>query len=212
MGNKQNPLARYIGQVWNAVNYYQTLLSENSIIIGDFNSNQIWDEKERVGNHTDVVNLLKAHNIESLYHNQSGEVHGQESQKTFFMYRNVEKSYHIDYVFASNEIIKNGFNLVIDEAQNWMDKSDHVPIVLDIQSFENKISCGNTYTDFAMRHLSLLNETTIKKFGDNISDILYLADELDEKPEKKNDLILRIETIKEIDLLILKLTHSALSI
>ena len=41
MDNKQNPLARYIGQVWNAINYYQTILGENSILIGDFNSNQI---------------------------------------------------------------------------------------------------------------------------------------------------------------------------
>ena len=66
MDNKHNPLARYIGQVWNAINYYQTILGENSILIGDFNSNQIWDTKDRVANHTDVVNFLKELKIESL--------------------------------------------------------------------------------------------------------------------------------------------------
>ena len=132
MDNKQNPLARYIGQVWNAINYYQTILGENSILIGDFNSNQIWDTKDRVANHTDVVNFLAELNIESLYHRQFNEQHGKESLKTFFMYRNIEKPYHIDYIFASHNIIENGYKLTLETSNNWIDKSDHIPLILDV--------------------------------------------------------------------------------
>lgn len=58
MNNNEDHLKRYIGQVWLAVNFYKELFKDNIILIGDFNSNQIWDEKDRNGNHTDVVNLL----------------------------------------------------------------------------------------------------------------------------------------------------------
>jgi len=48
MNNKENRDARYIGQVWLAINYYEELLNNNTIMIGDFNSNKIWDYKDRV--------------------------------------------------------------------------------------------------------------------------------------------------------------------
>ncbi|MFY7733076.1 MAG: endonuclease/exonuclease/phosphatase family protein [Bacteroidia bacterium] len=51
---------QYIEQVWKAINYYDELLQNNipSILIGDFNSNKIWDRKSRIGNHSDVVSFL----------------------------------------------------------------------------------------------------------------------------------------------------------
>ena len=208
MDNKQNPLSRYIGQVWNAINHYQKSLQENSILIGDFNSNQIWDEKERVGNHTDVVDFLKLHNIESLYHKQYKEEHGKESRKTFFMYRKVERPYHIDYVFASKEIIKNGFNLKLEASEKWIDKSDHVPIVLDIQPFESKIISKNTYEGIASRHLNNLTDFTKLKFEQKIYESVILAKILDEEPEDKikiTKLINDIEILKQIDKLIIQL-------
>lgn len=45
MDNKENYEARYIAQVWLAINYYNDLLDKPSILIGDFNSNKIWDKK-----------------------------------------------------------------------------------------------------------------------------------------------------------------------
>ena len=49
MSNKENYEARYIGQVWLAINYYADLLMGSTILVGDFNSNKIWDYKARVG-------------------------------------------------------------------------------------------------------------------------------------------------------------------
>ncbi len=58
MNNKEFPEARYIGQIWLAINYYTEQLGDSTILVGDFNSNKIWDYKDRVGNHTAVVNKL----------------------------------------------------------------------------------------------------------------------------------------------------------
>lgn len=206
MDNKQNPLARYIGQVWNAINYYQTILSENSILIGDFNSNQIWDEKDRVANHTDVVNFLMALNIESLYHKQFDEQHGKESLKTFFMYRNVEKPYHIDYVFASHNIIENGYTLTLETSDKWIDKSDHIPLILDVSPFESTITIKDTYQDFASRHLTSLTDLTKTKFHEEV-----LATKLDtEQTDNENltKLIDNIDTLKQIDKLTKRLKQN----
>jgi hypothetical protein len=202
MDNKQNPLARYIGQVWNAVNYYQTTLTYNTILIGDFNSNQIWDDKERVGNHTDVVNFLNNFKIESLYHKQQNEVQGQESLKTFFMYRNLEKPYHIDYVFASHEIIKNGYNLTFGNPTDWTDKSDHVPLILDITDLYSKTEIHDTFIGFTKRHLSTIDQQTKTKFKSELNMIESLAEKLDLQiptDKDKKSLIDKIETLKNID-------------
>ncbi len=202
MDNKQNPLSRYIGQVWNAINYYQTILEENSILIGDFNSNQIWDTKDRVANHTDVVNFLKELNIESLYHRQFNEEQGKESKKTFFMYRNIEKPYHIDYVFASDNIIKNGYNLTLEPSDKWIDKSDHVPLILDLSPFISSINIKDTFQDMVIRQISSLSIFTKTKFCEEILSLEILASKCDnEKPTNNqvSKLITDIDTLKEID-------------
>lgn len=211
MDNKNNPLARYVGQIWNAVNYYQSTLTNNTILIGDFNSNQIWDEKERVGNHSDLVNFLNDLNIESLYHKQQNEIHGQESLKTFFMYRNLEKPYHIDYVFASQNLIKNGYNLTFENPVDWIYLSDHIPLILDINDLKSKTSIQNTFKGFTIRHLNTLQGETKENFFYELKTIEHLAEKLDldsELIENKLELLDKIETIKKIDKLIMKLKET----
>ena len=132
MGNKESRHERYIGQIWLAVNYYANKLKEPSILIGDFNSNKIWDYKDRVGNHMDVVNKLHELKITSLYHKQNQIEHGKEPEPTFYMYRKKEKPYHIDYCFSSENLFKKGFNFKVGKYENWSDLSDHVPIIVDL--------------------------------------------------------------------------------
>lgn len=211
MDNKQNPLARYIGQVWNAINYYQTILGENSILIGDFNSNQIWDTKDRVANHTDVVNFLKELTIESLYHKQFDEEHGKESLKTFYMYRNVEKQYHIDYVFASHKIIENGYKLTIETSEKWIDKSDHIPLILDITPFISSVKIKDTYQDLVCRQITSLTNFTKTKFSEEVLAIEILATKLDTEhtnKEQLTNLITNIDTLKQIDKLTTQLKQN----
>ncbi len=211
MDNKQNPLARYIGQVWNAINFYQTILAENSILIGDFNSNQIWDTKDRVANHTDVVNFLKQLNIESLYHRQFDEEHGKESLNTFFMNRNIAKPYHIDYVFASTKIIENGFKLTLETSVNWIDKSDHIPLILEIEPFESSLKIKNTFQEMASRHFQSLTNFTRSKFSEELLELEILATKFDNEQttnEQLTKFIKDIDTLKQIDKLTTRLNKN----
>ena len=50
----------YVTQVWKAIHYYDSIITGNkTILIGDFNSNTIWDKPKRAGNHSTVVKNWK---------------------------------------------------------------------------------------------------------------------------------------------------------
>jgi len=87
MNNKEKREARYIGQIWFAINHYKDLLGASTILIGDFNSNKIWDFKDRVGTHSDVVNQLACKDIHSVYHRHYKMEQGKEMHPTFFYRR-----------------------------------------------------------------------------------------------------------------------------
>lgn len=130
MDNKENYEARYIGQVWLAINHYTNLLYESAILIGDFNSNKIWDYKDRVGNHSDVVRKLEQNNIHSIYHKHFGFEQGKEKHPTFFLQKKVFKPYHIDYCFASADIVDKVKSVEIGTYENWTAHSDHSPLMI----------------------------------------------------------------------------------
>jgi exodeoxyribonuclease III len=132
MNDKDHPENRYIGQVWLAINRYGKYLNDPSILMGDFNSNKIWDYKERVGNLSKVVEYLKSKNIVSLYHDEHNEEQGRETRPTLFMYRNLKKTYHVDYCFASSNLFTKGYDLEIGKYEEWNKDSDHVPICASI--------------------------------------------------------------------------------
>ena len=104
-----------------------------SIIAGDFNSNVIWDKWDRWWNHSDVVRELKEINIESLYHQYFNEAAGKETRPTLFLQRKLEKPYHIDYVFASNEFLNSLKNMKIERANEWLEISDHMPVYCEFE-------------------------------------------------------------------------------
>lgn len=129
-----NPADRdgaYIEQVWKAVHYYDALLlNTNTILIGDFNSNKIWDRKGRVTNHENVVEILEKKGIFSTYHFYHGQLQGTEVHPTLFMYRNRNKPYHIDYCFVSEDLINKLESVVIGEYDSWKMLSDHMPVIV----------------------------------------------------------------------------------
>lgn len=125
-----SPNFGYMGQFWK---YLQTNfeLFDKIIIAGDFNSNAIWDQWDRWWNHSDVVKILEGKNIKSVYHLNTGEAQGKESVPTFYLQKNEEKPYHIDYFFVSS-----GFHTLkdfkIEKYVNWMEFSDHVPLIFGV--------------------------------------------------------------------------------
>lgn len=131
MSNKEYYEARYIGQIWHAINHYLDLLDGPTILVGDFNSNKIWDSKKRVGNHSDVVRKLGETNINSIYHKYFNFEQGREEHPTFFLQRKQYKPYHIDYCFASTEISDRVKKIEVGTYEAWIGLSDHTPIIID---------------------------------------------------------------------------------
>lgn len=133
MNNKENRSARYIGQVWFAINHYNKLLGDSTILIGDFNSNKIWDYKDRVGSHSDVVNKLAEKGIHSVYHRHFNMEQGKEKHPTLYMYRKQEKPYHIDYCFTSTDLLDKVKEVEIGTWETWVKtkRSDHLPLSIN---------------------------------------------------------------------------------
>jgi exonuclease III len=79
--------------------------------------------------YSDCVNELLEIEIESVYHFLSKVTHGEEIDKTFFQYKNKDKGYHIDYIFSYKNFILNTLNFEIKKFEEWIEYSDHVPLL-----------------------------------------------------------------------------------
>ena len=104
--NPDDPDGQYVEQVWKAIHHYKRKIrKQQTILIGDFNSNTIWDRKYRIGNHSHVVSQLAKKEIHSCYHFHQNQEHGKEQQPTFYLYKRKDKPYHLDYCFASMDLL-----------------------------------------------------------------------------------------------------------
>jgi exonuclease III len=126
--NTKKQYYSYIGQIYLALEYYQFLLKQPCIIIGDWNSNKIFDYIKRVGTHSEVVDLLKREGIHSAYHTYFNEEHGQETIPTHFFRKDRSSTFHIDFLFASETILSRLSHFEIGTYEQWITFSDHAPL------------------------------------------------------------------------------------
>jgi exodeoxyribonuclease-3 len=129
--NPDDEDGQYVEQIWKAINYYDKYLTNSrSILIGDFNSNTIWDREHRIGSHSDLVRRLAEKEIHSCYHHYFDQEHGKERHPTFYLHRNKRRPYHIDYCFASKELVDPIESVEVGNFQEWTKQSDHVPVIV----------------------------------------------------------------------------------
>ncbi len=129
--NPDDPDGQYIEQIWKAIHHYEDhLTSKKTVLIGDFNSNTIWDKKRRESNHSNVVKVLEGKGIYSSYHLFHKQIQGKETHPTLYMYRHQNKPYHIDYCFVSKDISKKIKSVEIGDFDFWSKHSDHVPLII----------------------------------------------------------------------------------
>lgn len=118
----------YIEEYFVYHSIHRDKIDAQTVIAGDFNSNQRWDRKHGKRSHSAVVQMMADAGLVSAWHHKKGEMHGQESEPTFFLYRRPERPYHIDYAFAAPD-------KVLDchiELNSEFSCSDHRPLVIEL--------------------------------------------------------------------------------
>jgi exodeoxyribonuclease-3 len=132
--NPDDPDGVYVEQVWKAIHHYEKhLKTKTSMLIGDFNSNTIWDRPRREGNHSNVVKFLEERKIYSSYHLHHKQLQGKEEHPTLYMYRHQDKPYHIDYCFISKNLADNLDSVLVGDFKTWTQYSDHVPVIVTLK-------------------------------------------------------------------------------
>lgn len=130
----------YAQTLLNAFSRYESLLSLPCILVGDFNTSSVLDSKNASKpTHQSMVDFLRIYNIDSVYHRQTGQEHGNETTPTHAFTRNVRKPFHLDYCFASNRYFTNGISMEIGQFEDWIAYSDHMPLIVDIKQEEGAI-------------------------------------------------------------------------
>ena len=134
--NKEDPRRRYIGEIWQSLNFYKYMLKYPTIIAGDFNWNVIWDKENQKyplhGTLTDVINLLNQFEIFSMYHTFKNVKFGTEKEPTLYFRKNKKTPYHIDYIFAPTDIVNCAKSLSIGKYEDWISLSDHMPLIAEL--------------------------------------------------------------------------------
>ena len=122
----------YVVEAAKAFEYYSSVLGEDCLIGGDFNSSQRWLKHfKRSHNHARLLEILAAHGLGSVYHSLKKEEQGYESEPTFYRSRDRNKPYHIDYIFAGHSLLNRITHFEIGPADLWGRYSDHLPLLME---------------------------------------------------------------------------------
>jgi hypothetical protein len=126
----------YIGQLWNYVQAHRSIFAvNNTVIVGDLNSNVCWDRPRRYWNHSDVVRELAAIGIKSAYHHCRSVEQGFEQEPTFYLHRKLDRPYHIDHIFVPHDWLAK-LELEVGSADCWLAMSDHMPVTLSVPKWK----------------------------------------------------------------------------
>jgi endonuclease/exonuclease/phosphatase family metal-dependent hydrolase len=136
--NKNNEKVEYTEQTWGAINFdgYKKFLEGPVMLTGDFNSNNYWDKEytgKKLPSHNDIIKKLKGYNIESAYHKYYNCENGNEKDPTLLWQMDINKKYHIDYCFVSDNFkIK---IVSITDLTEWskIKYSDHCPLIIEFE-------------------------------------------------------------------------------
>jgi exodeoxyribonuclease-3 len=113
--------------------YSDLITKQPSVIIGDFNSNRLWDYKRPPDlNHTGLVRKLEAMGISSAYHDYFSEEHGAETRPTLYFRKSQQQTYHIDYCFLPTSWRSHMRSVEVGSYNDWISSSDHVPLCVEL--------------------------------------------------------------------------------
>jgi exodeoxyribonuclease III len=73
---------------------------------------------------------LRQKKIYSVYHKFYKQKQGKEQHPTQYMYRHKGKPYHLDYCFASKDMVRYLKSVEVGDFDFWARYSDHVPVIV----------------------------------------------------------------------------------
>ncbi len=123
-------MPKYVEMIHDYFDANTELFDENLIMCGDFNSNVVFNNHHpKKKNHTELNKKLESRNLISVYHNLTGDEQGGEKSMTFYQARHLNNPYHLDFVYAGENVVK---EFEILDHWKWISLSDHLPIVFEI--------------------------------------------------------------------------------
>jgi exonuclease III len=125
----------YVEAVVRAVEIYRDVLATApSVVIGDFNSNAIWDDDySSESSHSALVAKLAGIGMVSCYHEYFKLPHGREQHPTHYFRWNEKTPYHIDYAFVPQKWSHKIKRVTVGSYKEWKDSSDHRPLILEME-------------------------------------------------------------------------------
>ena len=143
--SKRDPRGHYVEGVVRAVQQYRSLFAQYpTVLVGDLNSNAIWDSSHRVDrSHSALVTLLSELGLVSSYHSFYDEAHGEESQPTFYFQWKQPNPFHIDYCFIPQQWAARMHGLKVGSYEDWKSYSDHRPLLVELTDSDVDVSQSN---------------------------------------------------------------------
>jgi exonuclease III len=131
-GRAQKFGAESSGYFLDALDHYgeQIRSSEKVIIAGDFNNGPQWDTPGHRNNFVGIDDELNKLGLFSAYHVSKSEEFGKESSPTYFHQKNLDKPFHIDYIYSN---LKPSKSVEVGLFSDWSKFSDHVPVIAEFQ-------------------------------------------------------------------------------
>lgn len=104
------------------------LASGPSLLVGDFNSNTVWDSAHPGLNHSMLVYKLHGLSLRSVHHNAERLAHGAEATKTYFHTKEaaLRPPHRLRLPRGASA------SLLVGSPEDWQPYSDHMPLILDI--------------------------------------------------------------------------------
>lgn len=123
-------MPKYVQMIHDFFDANEDLFDENLVMCGDFNSSVVFNyHHPKRKNHTALNEKFENKNLFSVYHALTGDVQGEEKAMTFYQARHLNNPFHMDFVYAGADVVKE-FNIL--DHYKWITVSDHLPLVFKI--------------------------------------------------------------------------------
>lgn len=120
----------YVEMIHDFFDANEDVFDENLVMCGDFNSSEVFNYSHpKAKNHTELNRKLEGKNLFSVYHSATGDGQGEEKSMTYYQSRHLNNAFHMDFVYAGENVVKD-FNIL--DHYKWINVSDHLPLVFKI--------------------------------------------------------------------------------